>query len=81
MKRDHFAYNTNLIVVPYKPQGQIPKVKVSGLAPKVTEELLQLYFENVSQCDVEDVQLDRKTAQAVVTFTDPQGKFSSSCGQ
>ena len=73
VKRLHTVSNTSLRVVPYKPPGPPTKVKVSGLTPKATDELLLLYFEKAG--DVEEVKLDSEKGEAVVTFADPAGRW------
>ena len=80
VKRAHTVSKTLLTVVPYKPPGPPTKVKVSGLTSKASEELLQLYFEKVGDCDVKEVQMDANKGEAMVTFADPAGRqycFSS----
>ncbi|KAL8618042.1 hypothetical protein ACOMHN_021762 [Nucella lapillus] len=69
VKRTHIVSKTTLTVVPYQPPRAPTKVKVSGLPPKVLQELLQYYFEKMGGCDVEDVQLDEAKGEAVVTFS------------
>ena len=74
VKRPHTVSKMRLTVVPYKPPGPPTKIKVSGLTSKASDELLQLYFEKVGDCDVKEVQLDSKKGEAVVTFIDPAGR-------
>ena len=73
VKRPHTVSNTPLRVVSYKPPGPPTKVKVSGLTPKATDELLLFYFEKAG--DVEEVKLDSKKGEAVVIFAKPASRW------
>ncbi|XP_076461058.1 uncharacterized protein LOC143293737 [Babylonia areolata] len=73
LNRSHTVSNTKLSVTPYKPKDATActKIRVKGLTSKVSEQLLQLYFEKWGQTDVVDVHMFAHIGEAVVEFDNP----------
>ncbi|XP_076461057.1 uncharacterized protein LOC143293736 [Babylonia areolata] len=73
LNRSHKVSSTKLSVTPYKPKdaAACTKIRVKGLTSKVSEEMLQLYFENRGRTDVVEVYMFAHKGEAVVEFDNP----------
>ena len=65
---------SELTIAPYVEQ---PMVKISGVTQNISEETLELYFENTKRCgggEIKSIDMFPSMQAAIITFEDTAGK-------